>query len=391
MADITKEFTLVAVKEETTEGVFAEPTDADYFETLEDGVTITKTRETKERNVLSGDRMRQDLRLSRRDVETEVPTEMKSGETEGAAPKYQPFLHAFGFKNRGLATAVTSGEDHTVNKLYIENADLSKFKKNDIILVKEAGAYHTTPILSIGNDGGGDYIVPLVPFASAPSDNVLIAASQNLVLDKTQLKTLSLKKVFEGHRVVDNISGLRTQSIQLQNWTTGDYASWIFSMVGLDYQEKVEASPLNITPDFGNSNPALILSACIYKNGVRITANEFTMSMEQNISFKTSTCAENGKISSRPTGKYNITGTINPYKEQYTIDWTLDESEFSIFVRAFNPADTDGEIKEVAAVFLPLCKATAIEVADVEGLMADQVTFKLVPNSETDSPTIFFS
>lgn len=390
MSDITKDFTLVAVKEETTEGTFAEPANGDYFETLEDGATVTKTRETKERNILTGDRMRQDLRLSTRDAELEVPVEMKAGSAEGLAPKYQPFFHSFGFKNRGLANTVTSGEDHTTTKLYISNSDLSKFKKNDIILVKQAGAYHTTPIADILSDGGGDYLVPLVPFASAPSDNVIIAKSQCLALDKTQNKTLSFKRVMEGNRVVDNISGNRTSSIELQNWSTGEYASWLFKTMGLDYTEKVEASALSISPTYDNSNPPLILSACIYKNGVKITANEFTLTMEQTVSMKTSTCAENGKVSSRATGKYNITGSINPYKEQDSLPWTLDESEFSVFVRAYNPTGVDGEYKEVCAVFLPLCKATEIEQADVEGLMADQVTFKLVPNSEADSLVIAF-
>lgn len=392
MADITKENSLLGAKIETTEGTFAAPASSDYFETLEDGVKITKTRETKSRDLMSGDPLRQDLRLSTKDVEAEVQVELKAGSTEGAAPIFQRILQTFGFKNRGLTSAVVSTTSHTTTQININSGDASKFKVNDIVVIKEAGEYHTSPISAVGSN----YITLKIPMAAAPANGVEIAASQCMVIDKTENKTVSMRRVMEGGQVCENLSGMRCNSIQLQNWTTGEMASLVLGMVGLKWEDKLEGSPLSISPTYDNSNPPLILEACIFKGTEKITANEFTLKMERTVAMKKSTCAANGKTASRHTGKVKITGTVNPYKEQDAIDWTLDESEFSLFIRAFNPTATDAdgnatEYEEVVAFYLPKCKAVAIEQGDVDGLITDAVSFQLVPESETDSPVIFFS
>src|SRR5574343_984130 len=149
MSDVTKNYTLTGFKEETTEGTFNAPANSDYIETLEDGVKITATRETKARNVMTGDRMRQDLRLGSKNIEVEAPVEMKAGSAEGEAPAYQKMFESFGFKNRGLSSTVTTQTGHTTSVINISNSDISNFKVNDIVLIKEAGDFHCSPIYAV--------------------------------------------------------------------------------------------------------------------------------------------------------------------------------------------------------------------------------------------------
>lgn len=387
MSDAIKNNTLVGFKTETTEGTFAAPANSDYIETLESGVKITPTRETKTRNVMSGDRMRQDLRLGAKNVEVEAPVEMKAGSSEGEAPSYQKMFESFGFKNRGLSSTVTTQTGHTTSVINISNSDISKFKKNDIVLIKEAGAFHVSPISEVDSVSTQKTITLLIPMTSAASDNVVIAKSQVLAFDKTQNKTLSCREVLEGGQVTNKITGLRTQSIKLQNWTTEEIASWVIQMVGLSYEEKLEGSPLSITPSYDNSNPPVILEACLYKGATKLTINELTLAIEQKVSFKKSTCSPNGKVNSRGTDKVKVTGTMNPYIETDSLDFELDESEYSLFFRAYNPT-VEGEFKEVVACFIPLVKTVSKERGDQEGLLTNQVSWQAVPNSEDDGIVI---
>lgn len=389
MSDVTKNYTLTGFKEEVTEGTFNEPANGDYIETLEEGAKITATRETKTRNVMSGDRMRQDLRLGSKNIEVEVPMEMKAGSSEGEAPSYQKMFESFGFKNRGLSSTVTTQTGHTTSVIKISNSDISKFKKNDIVLIKEAGAYHVSPISDVDSVSTQKTITLLIPMADAPSDNVVIAKSQVLTFDRTVNKTLSGREVLEGGQVSTKMTGLRTQSIKLQNWTTEEIASWVIAMVGLSFEEKLESPALSITPSYDNSNPPVILEACLYKGSTKLTINELTLAIEQKVSMKKSTCSPNGKVNSRGTDKVKVTGTMNPYIESNSLDFVLDESEYSLFFRAYNPT-IEGEFKEVVACFIPLVKTVSKERGDQEGLLTNQVSWQAVPNSESDSIVIAF-
>lgn len=389
MSDVTKVSTLLGVKKETTEGTWAEPASSDYIECNGDGSNIDKTRETKDRSLISGDRFVNDFRLGMKDGQATIPVEFKAGSIAGAAPEYQALLESYGFKNQGLSAQVTSGDDHTTTKIYIAPGDVSKFKVNDPIKLLIAGGHNHNIVKSIGNDGV-DYLELNYALTSAPADGVLIEKSQVLKLDPTQNVTLSISEVLEGGKVQTQLLGGRTSKIDVTNFSVGEFASWAFTVMGLNYIEKLNSPALSITPDYDASLPPLILNACAKVAGNKIDIDNFECSFEQDVTFKTSFCAENGKLSSRGTGKYKVTGKFSPYQEQDAIGLQLDEVVFDLFIQAHNPSTVAGETKEGIVLYFPACKATAVAKADKGGLVTREVTWQLTPANKDQGPVIAF-
>lgn len=375
----------VAIKKETTQGEYAAPSASDLIEVLDDGLTIEKSRDKKERVTLTGNRAQKNFRLGNKNVTAAIPVECKAGSAEGDLPEYSPLFEAFGFDvTGGLSASVISETGHTTTVINIDAGDISNFKVNDIVMIKEAGDFHISPISVVGTTS----ITLKIPMASAPADNVVIAKSKVLKLSKAVDETLSITHIMDGEQTEERVIGSRTESIELSNFTMGEIPSWAFSLVGLNYQDSVNTTSL--TPSFDTSEPPLIVGSCIYKDATRQFASEFTLSLAQTVAFLTSTCASNGKYASRGAGKFEISGTINPYKDDDSINFSLDESEFSIFVHASNPTSTEGEKKQAIAIFLPKVKATTVATVDREGVLADQVTFEAIADSDEDLIRIAF-
>lgn len=387
MSDAIKDSTLLGVKKETTEGVWAEPASGDYIECNGDGSKIERTRDTKDRSLISGDRFVNDFRLGLTNGQASIPVEFKAGSAVGTAPEYQPFLESFGFKNQGLAAQVTSTADHTTTKIYISSGDVSKFKVNDPIKLLIAGGHNYNIVKSIGNDGA-DYLELSFALGAAPADGVVLEKSQVLKLDATQNVTLSISELLEGGHIQNQLLGGRTQKIDVSNFTTGEFAAWLFTVIGLNAKEKNNVSPLSITPAYDSSLPPLIAGACAKINGTVTEIDNFECSYEQTVAFKTSFCAENGKLSSRGTGKYKVTGKFSPYQAQDVIGIQLDETVFDLFVYAYNPASVDGESKEAIVLYFPACKATAVAKADKDGFITREVTWQLTPANKDQGPVI---
>ena len=385
MALITKEFTKVAVKEESTEGVYIAPTNADFIEITEDGIEINKTRESLERNLLDGSRTTKSVRLSNKDVEASFSVELASAELEGGAPAYAPLFESFGFKNEGQASEDTVLVDSTTS--IIKVADASLFKLNDIIKIKATGAHHISPISAINLST--DELTLLIPCASAPAAGVKIAKSTLYRLDKSINKTLSITRIFDGDKVEERAVGLRTQSISLSNFSVGQIPQWAFSLLGLSFSDNVNTT--SFVPAYENITPPYVHLACMYKNASKIDVSEIGLSMEQTVSKIKTTCSANGSIGSRATGKYNISATFNPYKDQEALGFVLDDSTYSLFWSIFNPTNEAGtENTNACAIFIPRAKTISSALADVEGVHTDSVSAQSVPESDAESIVIAF-
>jgi hypothetical protein len=380
MADVIKENSKLGCMKEVTEGTYVAPAgDTDFIETTEDGATIEGTREKKDRNVMSGDRVKRNFRLSKRDVSASVPLEFKAGDTEGVAPKWTEMLEAMGMSVDTMTSSVTSGASHTTSVINV--SDTSEFSVNQIVMIKEAGDYHVSPIKSIVTDTS---IELLVPMASAPADSVVIAKATNFQFDKTVNQTLSLTKIYEGDETELRATGCRTTEMALSNFITGEYPQLAFSLVGLNFSDILNSSAFS--PSYDESEPPLILGAKAYKDGSEeLCLNEIGLSITNNVSIKTCTGNENGNVSSRGTGKLIVSGTMNPFKKQDAIDFELNESEFSLFFFAANPTATEGEKEQVIAVHIPKVRLTAKVDADNEGILVDSLTWEATPDSEADS------
>lgn len=388
MSDVTKEFSKLGIEIEDTEGTYKAPQgDTSFIETLEDGATIEGTREKKDRNVLSGDRIRRNFRLSGKNVSSSVPVECKASDEIGSKPKYAEMFEAAGFGVSGLSARITSGTSNTVSVINVSST--ANLNVGDLVLVKESelssNPDHISPIASIVTDTS---ITLLIPADNPFSDNVELEKSSILKLDKSVNKTLSLTKIYEGDETEMRAVGCRTSNISLNNFTTDEYPNWAFDLVGLNFEDVLNSSSFN--PQYEESAPPLILGACVYKGSSKLQLNEFSMAIQNNVSIKKSTCAENGNVSSRGTGKYIVSGSLNPYKKQDAIDFKLDESEFSLFGYAYNPSANDGEKTQVFAFYIPKVRLTTKVDGDVEGIMVDSLGFEATPDSEEDSIRIAF-
>jgi hypothetical protein len=379
MAFIVKEQTKVAVMEEATEGVYEEAADAESFIQPIDGYSISPAKETKERNILTSGYGMARARVGQKSVGVSVSTEMRGSGLEGEQNDYHSLLKATLGGNRELAARTTSFINHSTTEIFLSAAEALKYDVGDIVCVLEAGAHHISPVIEVVDSGGGEKIVLLVPMASAPVDAVEIAKFQTYFPSNTlsDYPTLSIA-FYHGNEIRESGHGLRPASMALSNFVTGEIAQFDFSLEGISFDEVDEPSPYE--PNFDDAAPPLILSSCVFQDGAQIDLNEFSFAIENKIGFIKSTCSEDGRISSRFSGKRSVKGKINPYKDSASIaNFTkfTNNTPFSLFSFSANPSSVSGEYElgSIVAFYLPECISNSKQVSDDEGVLIEDIEF----------------
>lgn len=391
MGYIAKENTLLAVVKEVTEGTYIAPiSGASYLSPLSDGLEMTGAKELKERNILTGSIGSVTPRVGQRSVSGSIGLEFKANGTVGEAPEYDPLLLSSMGAKRQLTGAVTTKTGHAVAQVEIEDADISKFVIGDIILIKESGAYHVSPITAIDTTVGAANITLLVAAASAFSDNVVIEKFTTYIVKNDSHPTISITKYLES-KIVERGIGCRATSLSLNNFTTGGISDLSFGIDGIDYEQALEVP--SHTPSFDTALPPLILSACVYQDGSKIPVNDLTFSLENTIGWITSTCSESGRISSRVT-KRAVSGTINPYKADSDVDnYTRFRNQvpFSLFFFAYNPSAVSGEFADIIAGYLPNCIITELPQGDKDGVVTEDLSYSADRGTAGDQDEMFLS
>src|SRR5690606_21261758 len=146
--------TTVAVTKEDTEGTYKAPSvSSDFVQTLAEGFELTPSKEVIERNIFTSSVGRTSPRTGQFQASGTIPTEMRANSTEGAAPEIDRLLEsALGTKRQITAETTTriDGEDaNTDSVLLIDDLDIGRFNVGDIVMIKEPGAFHVSPIESI--------------------------------------------------------------------------------------------------------------------------------------------------------------------------------------------------------------------------------------------------
>jgi hypothetical protein len=260
----------------------------------------------------------------------------------------------------------------------------------DIVVVKESGAHEARPIETVDTTPGSAYIEFAIPLDNgAPSDNVVLS-KVTMYLTGNSHPSLALS-YYWGNEILQKAGGNRVTSMSLDNWTTGQVASFNFGTEGLNYDEVDGAAPH--TPSYDSGIPPLILSACVWKDDTKIDINSMTLSVTNTIGFTTSTCSPSGKSSARLTSR-EISGSINPYKDDTSTEYFDDfeaGTEFSLFAYAYNPSSTTGEIDmgSVVALWLPQVVLTEFQTQDLEGLLVDQLSFRATRGSAGSSEEMY--
>lgn len=379
MAIAVNDNTVYAVEIEVTEGTYVPPSAAtSYVQALAEGAELVPAKETLERNILTGSIGKTTPLTGTRSVTGAIPVEMRAHSTEGAAPEYDKLMRsALGLRRQVSATTIDdadAGSPHTSSRLYLLDVDANKYNVGDIVTVKKAGAYHTSPVSAVSNVAGDVYIDLLVAAGSAFADGNVIAAVTTYLTADSGHPSLSISKYIEEARL-ERAVGCKVTSLSLENFTTGQLANWAFALEGLDWDHSLTAQPH--TPDFDDAQPPIILQACVYQDGVQIDVNELSFSLENSLGFVTSTCSENGRISSRATER-NISGSLNPYKMDDSVDQSTNFKNnvtFSLFARAFVPTNVTGEYGKVVSFYMPNCIITEVAEADQDGLLQEELSF----------------
>lgn len=372
---LAKELTKIAVKEEVTEGTWVAPAaSTDYIQPIEGGYSINGAKELKERTILTTGYGQARPRVGQRSVEFQLNVEMRGSGTEGAVTDYDLLLkNMLGSKNT-LAARITTGSGHTSTVINI--ADTSGLVVGDIVCVLEAGAYHLSPIASIVSNTS---ITLAIAGAGSFTNSVQIAKFVAYKPSNTpaDFKPLSIS-LYHGNEILEKGIGCRPESFALEGFETGGIANFTFSGSGIDFDRIDGAAPH--TPDYDNEVPPLILSSCVYVDGTAVQLNSFSFTLEHSNGFITSTCSESGRISGRKVGKRKITGSINPYLDDTSVaQFTKfkNNTAFSLFAYAANPSGTAGEfdLGSIVAVYFPACVASSNTVADLEGVLTEQIEF----------------
>lgn len=397
MAIAVKENTVFAVEVESTEGTYVAPTSAttSYVQVLSDGAEMTPAKELLERNIFNGSLGKSLPRTGQRTVSGAMPVEMKAADVEGAAPEADAmFRGAMGSRRQVTATTASdtdaSPSVHTTSRIYFADADASKYNVGDMVTVQVAGDYHTSPVTAVSNAAGDVYIDLLIPAASAFTDGDIVKAITTYVTANSGHPSLSVSKYIET-AVLEQATGCRITNMSLENFTTGQLASFNFGFEGLDFDRSITAQPH--TPDYDDTLPPIILNACIYQDGTQIDVNEFSFSLENTLGFATSTCSENGRTSGRITER-NISGSFNPYKQDNSIaDFTKfkNNTEFSLFGFAYIPDATTGEYSNVVSFYLPKCIISELSEADQDGLLQENVTFVASRGADASSEELYIT
>lgn len=397
MAIAIKQNTVYAVETEVTEGTYVAPSAAtSYVQVLADGAEMNPSKELLERNIFNGSIGKSTPRTGTKSVSGSMPVEMKASSTEGAAPEYDKLMRsALGSRRQVTATTIDdadAGSPHTTSRIYLLDADANKYNIGDCVTVKVSGDYHTSPITAVSNVAGDVYIDLLVAAANAFVDNQVIAAVTTYKVADSGHPSLSISKYLE-EAVLEKAVGCKVNSMALEGFTTGQLASWNFGFDGLTFDRTLTAQPH--TPNFDGGLPPIILDACVFQDGSGIAINELSFSLENTLGFVTSTCSENGRISSRATER-SISGEFNPYKyDDSILQFTkfVNNTEFSLFGSAHIPTSTAGEYNQVVAFYMPKCITTELAEADQDGLLQDTVSFTAArgTDGETDELYISFS
>lgn len=391
MGDTVKQNTAVAVEVESTEGTYESVSGASSFiQTLADGFEMTPTKELIERNIYNGSIGMTTPRTGTKSVTGTLPVEARAGAAAGDAPEFDALMQsALGTKRQITSVVTTKASGNTSSTLEIEDADIGDFNVGDIVMVKESGAYHVSPITAVDTTSSAAQITLLVSHPDgAMSNSVEIEKVTNYTVADSGHPSLSISKWVESE-VLEKGIGCKVNNLSLENFTTGQIPSFSFGFEGLNFDRVLSTN--GNTPSYDSTLPPIILDAHLYQDGTELTVNELSFSLENALGFKTAISESNGRKSSRATQR-SITGSFNPYKQDDDIsNFTKfdNNTEFSLFAYAMVPTGTAGEFGNVVAVYLPNCIITEMGEADQDGLLQDSISFSASRGSSGTDKEIY--
>jgi len=383
---IVKNESTLSLVAEASEGVYDATTSAaEYVEVLAEGAELNKQRELLERDLLRGTIEQEAARVGISDVTGTIPVEFKANATEGDAPQsLDVLLRSLLGGKRQVTSDQTSTTGHTSTVINFSSHD---FAVGDLVLVKESNAYEVRPV------SAADATSITFPFAlenGAPSDGVVCAQVTTYYSDTENSISFSAEHNLGSQAIQQQVAGLRSASMSLENWSVGQIPTASFSVQGLSLN-RVDADA-TATPTFSDALPPVALSACMWVGGEKLSYTEMSANIENTISYIQDACDANGRIASRLTNQVTSVN-VNPYMDNSDLSKTWNKfnnnEDVSFFTYAYNPTGTAGEFSEVVAIWIPQAKIVESPVADNDGIISENLSIRAHRSSGNDS--IFLS
>lgn len=390
MSIAVKRNTSYAVEIENTEGTYLAPAAATSFvQTLDSGADLAPAKQLLARKIFTSSIGETAPRTGEFQVTGVIPVEARAFSTEGHAPEYDKLMRSAMGTYHQITSTTTTKTGNTTTVLQIQDADISKFQKGDIVMVKKAAGFHVSPITAVDVTGGAANITLLAAHPVSIPDNCVISKSTTYNVADSGHPALSISKYNES-AVLEQAVGCKVKDLSLDNFATGQLPSFKFSIEGLNFGRSLTAPPY--TPAYDTGLPPIVLDGRIYMDGAAFDVNKLTFSLSNSIAFQTSIAAANGRVSSRVTSR-SIKGTFDPYKLSDSIsNYTkyAANTAFSLFAYAKVPTVT-GEFGQVVAVYMPNCIITDIGEGDQNGLLQDNITFSANRGSAGTTPEIYIA
>lgn len=387
MSIVVKKNQSWAVEIEDTEGTYKAPASANAFiQTLADGAELNRSKEVIERNIFTSSIGKTSPRTGMFKASGTLPVEARAHSSEGTAPEYDALMRSAMGARHQLASAVTTLTGNTASVLKVTDASL--FSVGDIILVKQTGAYHVSPVSAVNTTT--DEVTLLIPAGSAFSDNVVIAKHTTYQVADSGHPSLSISRYLEG-AVLQQATGCKVNSLSMEGFAVGEIPSFSFSFEGLNFDSSMTAPPF--TPSYDGQLPPITLNARVFMDGTAIDVQEVSFSLENALGFQTSVSEANGRKASFATER-TITGSFNPYMRSDTIaNFTKfkNGTAFSIFAYAKLDSSTAGQFSGIVAVYMPNCVITELGEADQDGLIQDSISFSADRGTSGTTSEIFIA
>jgi hypothetical protein len=331
-------------------------------------------------------------RLGAKNVSANLAVELRAHGTAGSAPSFGPLVQSALGAVRNVATEVaTKSSGNTNSVLQIEDADAAKFAVGDIVLVKEAGSHHVSPISAVSTGSGTATVTLLVAHPTKNfSASVKIEAVRTYYGANSGHPAVSVCK-WSDDAIREKALGCRVADMSLDSFSVGKLAALSFGLEGLGFDRDVSAIP--VTPTYEAGLPPVILNARVAVDGVCIDVNDVGLKISNTLGFITSVCDPNGRKTSR-VSKREVSGSFNPYRASdsvaYFTKW-MNGTTFSLFLYAANPTAVAGEIEDVIAFYLPTCYVVSLGAGDQDGILVDEVEFKALAGSDGTGVDIYCS
>lgn len=375
---LIKKNTSVALKAEAVEGVQEALADGDDFiQVLEDGLEMVPGKELVERTILVPSIGQITPRTSTRSVTANFPVEWRASGVEGGEPDYFVLLDAMLGNKSTKAASVTDGGVGTTTSF--PQTATALVVGDFIVIEDDTNGWHPAFVVDIPDAN-------TVTFS--PATTVIVPASTDISAGVSYSGANSGQPSFSGYvfwgdEIAEVGTGMRVNSMSLENFTTGQIPTLAFASEGLTSVRADGSAPfVAIT---SSNPPPVALGAVVQQGDVCIDLNEVGVSLENAMSFLTSVKSPEGKISSRFTAR-TLTGTMNPYLDDTTTanfwDKFVSDEPFAIIL-TLGIEDPLDPLKLVpgsnVGMYLPQCLLTEDSVGDVELLLVEQLAF--IPNA----------